>query len=303
MFGYVRAFKPYLRVCEYETYQAIYCGLCKQMAKSTGQASRLTLSYDMTFLAMMNMSVNSIPVNARRERCPVHPINKRLCVYDNKGFDYPVDAAAILVHYKLLDSMHDGSFAERGVSTAAMAALDKGYKAAKVRYPELDREIARQMKLQFKFEHEKTALLDKACDPTAKMMSAVFSALTDNKQISDELSRFGYQLGRYIYMVDALDDLKKDVKSGSYNPLILTKDVYIKDNMISDDDHKKIIKECELAVNLTLSALADSYLRLDLKMYRATLDNIIYVGLPYVFEQVKRGRFKNRKLFKEKEYE
>ena len=300
MFGYIRAFKPYLRVCEYDTYQAIYCGLCKQMAKSTGQASRVTLSYDMTFLAMMNMAVNSIPVKARRERCPIHPINKRLCVYDNKGLELPADAAAILVHYKLCDSLNDGSFAEKAASRAAMAALDKGYKNAKKRYPELDKEISLQMKKQFEYERERTQVLDKACDPTAKMMKAVFSLLSDDTVKKQELERFGYNLGRFIYITDALDDLKKDIRSGSYNPLLLIDDISISGERLTREEYKKIVRYCERAVNLTLGELAESYMRLDLKMYRATLDNIIYVGLPNVFELVKKGKFDKRNKYKEK---
>ena len=300
MFGYIRAFKPYLRICEYETYQAIYCGLCKQMAKRTGQASRLTLSYDMTFLAMMNMAVNEIPVQARRERCPVHPINERLCVYDNEGLEFPVDAAAILVHYKLTDSFIDGSFAERGASRAAMAAFSKGYNAAKKRCPELDAQISRHMKKQLEYESEKTPILDKACDPTAEMMRAVFSALSEDSEKSRLLGRFGYQLGRFIYITDALDDVRKDCKSGNYNPLLLTAGISQSGTELSKADHRKIVKYCESAVNLTLGELAEGYQKLDVRLYRATLDNIIYVGLRNVFELVKKGKFNKAKRNKEK---
>ncbi|MBR6337293.1 MAG: hypothetical protein IKR76_06120 [Ruminococcus sp.] len=300
MFGYIRAFKPYLRICEYETYQAIYCGLCKQMAKRTGQASRLTLSYDMTFLAMMNMAVNEIPVKARRERCPVHPINKRLCVYDNKGLEYPVDAAAILVHYKLSDGVADGGLAERGVSRAAMAALSKGYKAARKRCPQLDEQIAEQMKLQLEYEAQRTPILDKACDPTARMMQAVFSSLSDDEDKQSLLGRFGYQLGRYVYITDALDDVRKDRKSGNYNPLLLIDGVSANGGELSSAEYRKIVRFCENAVNLTLGELAVCYMQLDVKMYRATLDNIIYVGLKNVFELVKKGKFSKIKRNKEK---
>ena len=300
MFGYIRAFKPYLRICEYDTYQAIYCGLCKEMSRRTGQASRFTLSYDMTFLAMMNMAVNNIPAKARRERCPVHPINKRLCVYDNEGLELPVDAAAILVHYKLTDSKADGSFAERGVSSAAMAVLDNGYKAAKKRMPELDEQIGTQMKNQLTYEREKTPLLDKACDPTAMMMKAVFSMLTDDEHKKRLLGQFGYQLGRFIYITDALDDVRKDFKSGGYNPLLLAEGISPdKDRALSKAEYSRIVKRCQTAVNLTLGELADCYSRLDITMYKATLDNIIYVGLPNVFDLVKKGKFNKTKRNKE----
>lgn len=295
MFGYVRAFKPYLRVCEYDTYRAIYCGLCKEMGRLTGQASRLTLSYDVTFLAMLGMAVNEIPVKARRERCPVHPINKSLCVYYNKGLEYPAFVSMILTYYKLSDNKADGKAYEALLSKGAMAGFKNGYKKAAAKYPELDREISDCMKLQLEYERGKETLLDKACDPTARMMSAVMERLTEDSDKKQILSRFGYALGRFIYVTDALDDLRKDIKTGGYNPLALTKGIEISEGKLSKDDYKKILKITDESINLSLAELADSFMALDVKMYRATLDNIIYVGLPDVYRLVKSGKFNKRK--------
>lgn len=303
MFGYVRAFKPYLRVCEYDTYQAIYCGLCKQMAKQTGQVSRYTLSYDMTFLAVMNMSVNDIPVKAKRERCPIHPIKKQLCVYENIGLEYPTDAAALLIHYKLTDGICDGDIIERGASRTALSLLKNGYRGAKKRYPALDKQIALQMKRQMKLERDKEASLDIACDPTAKMLEAVFELLSYDERKRALLKKFGYQLGRFIYITDALDDAGKDKQDGNYNPLLLAKGVSKSRKPLTVNEYKIITEYAENAVRLTLGELAEQFMELDLKMYRATLDNIIYVGLPNVFEMVKKGKFDKEKRCKEKENE
>ena len=261
MFGYIKAFKPYLRICEYDTYQAIYCGLCKEMGRRTGQASRLTLSYDFTFLAMLEMSLLSIPVKA----------------------EYPADAAAILMHYKLYDNIEDQSLAKAGISKAAMAALSKGYKSAKKRYPELDLEIARQMDRQFEVEKANEQSLDKACDPTALMMQAIFKEIKCDDSKKQALMRFGYALGRFIYIADALDDIKDDCKKGCYNPLLEISGVRSIDGVLTDESKRVIARYCRRAVNLTLAEIADSFMQLELVMYRATLDNIIYVGLPNVF--------------------
>ena len=283
MFGYIKAFKPYLRICEYDTYQAIYCGLCKEMGRRTGQASRLTLSYDFTFLAMLEMSLLSIPVKAEKQRCVAHPIKKRLCVVNNKGLEYPADAAAILMHYKLYDNIEDQSLAKAGISKAAMAALSKGYKSAKKRYPELDLEIARQMDRQFEVEKANEQSLDKACDPTALMMQAIFKEIKCDDSKKQALMRFGYALGRVIYIADALDDIKDDCKKGCYNPLLEISGVRSIDGVLTDESKRVIARYCRRAVNLTLAEIADSFMQLELVMYRATLDNIIYVGLPNVF--------------------
>ena len=55
MFGYVKACTPELKIKEFETYKAVYCSLCKKLGKSYGILSRFTLSYDFTFLAILNM--------------------------------------------------------------------------------------------------------------------------------------------------------------------------------------------------------------------------------------------------------
>lgn len=294
MFGYVRAFKPYLRVCEYETYQAIYCGLCKEMARLTGQASRFALSYDVTFLAVMNMSVNDIPVTARRMRCPVHPINKRLCVYDNKGLMYPAFVSALLAHYKLSDDISDGKNYQKLLAMGANAGIDNGYRRAALKYPELDKRISELMKLQAEHENKREPVLDIACDPTAQMMREVFGGLTKDVQKRVKLEKFGYSLGRFVYITDALDDLRSDIKKNCYNPLALTDGIKITDGRISDDDYKRIVEITDLSINLSLAEIADSFVDLDLKMYRATLDNIIYVGLRNVYELVREGRFNKR---------
>ena len=79
LFGYVKPFKPDLRVRELETYKAVYCGLCGQLGEAFGPAARLTLSYDFVFLAMLHYAVtpDARPVFERRW-CFVNSANHAL---------------------------------------------------------------------------------------------------------------------------------------------------------------------------------------------------------------------------------
>ena len=57
MFGYLQVDKAELKVREWEAYKSVYCGLCRQMGRDYSFLSRLALSYDCTYYAMLLMSV------------------------------------------------------------------------------------------------------------------------------------------------------------------------------------------------------------------------------------------------------
>ena len=54
MFGYVNVYKDELKIKDYDTYRAYYCGLCKMLGKRHNALARLSLNYDLTFLAVLS---------------------------------------------------------------------------------------------------------------------------------------------------------------------------------------------------------------------------------------------------------
>lgn len=289
MFGYVRPFKPYLRMCEYEVYHAVYCGVCKSIGKNFGQIPRFTLSYDLAFLALCDMSVNNEPLKCEMQRCIAHPLLKRNCALENKAIERSAFVWSILVYHKLMDDISDGDTKDRLAAKAALPFFSNAYKKASVKYKNLSDVVEQQMKLQHIVEQEKTASLDKAGEPTAEIMKAVFETLSDNPDARPKLGRFGYFLGRYIYLTDALDDITKDSVNGCYNPLLEGIN-----GKPSPSEYKAIARRVEISIRLTLGALAESYVSLNLGLYKTVLDNIIYLGLGDIFKQVKERRFNKR---------
>ena len=77
MFGYVSASLKELTVEERKRYNAVYCGLCRNIRNRAGQMARLSLSYDMTFLALLLMSLYEPEETAGANACKLHPIEKR----------------------------------------------------------------------------------------------------------------------------------------------------------------------------------------------------------------------------------
>ena len=111
MFGYVRVHKPELKVKEYELYRSTYCGLCRSMGKCTGQCSRMTLSYDFAFLAIMRVTLLRQEVSFGKKRCLAHPLQKKHYMENNPSLEYCSGAAALLNYHKIADDLAD----ERGI--------------------------------------------------------------------------------------------------------------------------------------------------------------------------------------------
>lgn len=282
MFGYIRIFKPHLRICEYENYKAVYCGLCKELGKSYGLAMRFTLSYDFAFLAMLSLSYDQSQVKIEKQRCIAHPFKKTQCAVCNGNFKYPSAAAVLTVYHKLLDDKHDKGAKAKLRAMFMLPLLKRSYKKASSQYPELSDEIEKAMALQRQIEKEKSHLIDEACEPTAQIMKAIFSEISQNQTEKRVLERFGYFFGRYIYMCDAADDLEDDFKKNNYNALLLQKTT----EEFTDSDREYYINIARESVNLTLAELSNAFVLLCIEKYDKILENIIYLGLKNTFEQI-----------------
>lgn len=301
MFGYVRAYRPLMRVCELDLYKGIYCGLCKEMSARSGAVSTLTLSYDFVFLTVAHLGLNDRRLAAEKRRCPVHPIRKTPCVScksrPNAEFEYSADAAVILTYHKLCDDLHDKGVKSRLAAAALLPFYRRPYKKAAQRCPYLSQSIEAAMTEQSRLEREKCRSLDMAAEPTAQMMKAVFREICRfDPDMRDLMGRFGYLLGRYVYICDALDDLCEDFRRRNYNPLI-TKRIAEENRgskELSDESFEQAAKYAERSVYLTLGELSEIYVRLDFHGMQPIMDNIVYLGLKNTFLSVK-NKFKKEK--------
>ena len=279
---------------EFEIYRSVYCGICKDMDRRFGFVTRFTLSYDAAFLALVDLSVRKKKLAVRNERCIAHPWKKTMCATCSSDLSYASSVSVLLTYHKLRDDLADKGLKKKLAAYALLPFFKKAYKKACVKYSSLSDKISEAMKLQTAIEKDKSAGIDQACEPTALMMQAVFGELGKTQKEKALLSRFGYCLGRYIYITDALDDLKKDITQGDYNPL----KIYMYSHSIEWDGQGKFPKQitdlCDATVNMSLGVLADCYVALDMKRFRDILDNIVYLGLKYTYDQVKHEKFNKR---------
>lgn len=283
MFGYVKIRRGELRVREYEYYRASYCGLCRSMGKCTGQCSRLALSYDFAFLANVRMELSDRAPVFRRRRCLAHPTNKRTMMEPNDELCYCADAAAVLAFEKCRDDVADERGWRRLRARFRKLFLYGAYRRARKRVPELAATVRRLLAELRVLEQEKR--------PSADAPAAIFGELLAgivSHGLSDEKARIaaviGRQTGRFIYLVDAIDDLDEDVARGRYNPLLL---LY---------GGKPSGEERQGLHDALLATLSDLESALELLPVgacperREVLRNILYLGMPATVQQVLFGK-------------
>lgn len=120
MFGYVVVNKPELKIKEFDIYKGYYCGLCNSLHKRHGIIGQLTLTYDMTFLALLLSSLYEPEVTDEMHRCVIHPAKKHRMI-SSKFTDYTADMNIILAYHKAKDDWND----ERNILKLAFSKLLK----------------------------------------------------------------------------------------------------------------------------------------------------------------------------------
>ena len=280
VFGYIKPVKPELKVRELEFYRGIYCGLCRSMGIHTGCISRLTLSYDFAFLAAVRMVLCDVTPSFSLKRCMVHPLHKKAMCDDNEALAYCASAAAVLTECKIRDDINDekgfGRLAAKFAHVFALRMRKKAGDNAPV--AAVEDCLARLSQL----EKNKCDSLDEPANIFGELLSEIVSYGLEGaeQRIAREIGR---SVGRYIYVLDAADDLEEDKESDSYNPL----------------RYSPIAAEnLSIAVRLELSKLEGAVNLLDFSGksdLEGIIKNIIYLGMPEEADRVFAGKCKDKK--------
>ncbi|MBQ9061232.1 MAG: hypothetical protein IJ121_00185 [Eubacterium sp.] len=286
MFGYITIDRDELKVRDYETYNHFYCGLCQDLKRTSGQRSRPTLTYDMTFLAILLTALYEEEITREVHRCMFHGGARRMC-YRNRYTSYAADMNMLLVYHNLMDDWIDE---KNRTSLAAARLLKKSYSRTAERYPEKVQAIKTYLKELHRAEHAKSTDLDLAAGLTGTLMREIFTFQADHW--SRSLGDVGFYLGKYIYLKDAFDDLEEDRKNGTYNPFFA---------MADEPDFQKRANEI---LTMMASSAARAFERLPIVEYADLLRNVLYSGLwvenpklsgkEWLSERARRGLFGKR---------
>lgn len=287
MLGYVKPDKPELKIREFELYGGYYCGICKSIARRYGQLPRLALNYDSVFLAILIAAVRPGTEHIEIERCFIHPVKKRTIIYDSPEIDYATDILLLLAYYKLKDDYQD----ERSIKAALGAELMKGtFRRLTEAVPEKSAYVRDQLAELSRLENEKCPSIDRSAEPFARLMEEVFDypgcrREENGEMLSMQFRRIGYHLGKWIYLIDAYDDIEENLKKKSFNPLILQ--FALDPEKETVDSFKARIRErVELNLMLYLAEIAKSCGELKFEKNRGLIENILYFGLMRKTEEI-----------------
>lgn len=282
MFGYILPEKPELKIREYELFKAYYCGVCKSMGRRYGQIPRFTLTYDSAFLALLLSSVSGEEARSERENCIAHPFSKRNIIKESKLIDYAADMNIILTYFKLLDDWKD----ERSVLSAMGMLPFKGiFKKLHRKYEMKCGIIKQRLKELSQLENAGCDSMDRASEPFARLMEEILDSpvISDEAQSSKILRWIGYNIGKWLYIIDAYDDIEKDARKKNYNPLLKQ---FRYENQEISDFKKGIIDRVEFNLVYALSEITKAYELLQVQKNNGLVENIIYMGMLRKTEQV-----------------
>ena len=279
MFGYVRADTPYLYIKDDTLYKAMYCGVCKGIAEVCGQTARMGLSYDVTFLSVILHNISGQDVKLEKQHCLTHCIRTKLMAETDELTRQLGALNTILVYYKYTDDIEDG---DRGRGKRLW--FKKGFKRAKQRYPEIERIVRENLAEQEKTEKAKVDSVDRAADATANMLADFSDHILGEKATKHTHGLF-YAVGKWIYLIDALDDYDKDKKKGAYNPFILA----YKTGSLADLMSSKKAEEVRYIFNALFFDIRENLSHIEFPFNRDLSDNILLRGLPAMTRRIMNG--------------
>jgi hypothetical protein len=268
MFGFIIANKDLLSESQEEQYSAYYCGLCAALDSRFGLRYRITLSYDMCFLALVLCSLQEEESAFTECKCPKHPI-KQVNGIRNETMDYVADMSVILTYYQLMDSWVDDQNIGAFLSAKSMS---KQIQKLEELYPLKLKNIKHCLDELSKIEKDNVLNPDVASACFGELLSYVFffGGIAEN-----ELLVFGNSLGKFIYIMDAVCDLRQDLKKQQYNPLIA----------IPVEKHKGIL-------TALLAECTDKFYKLPVKRNKELMENILFSGVwtKYNYTRQKGGK-------------
>ena len=274
MFGYIVINKAEMKFKDFDTYQSYYCGLCKRLKECYGRRGQMTLSYDMTFLIVLLTGLYEPETTINSVNCIAHPFEKHTA-RTNEYSDYAASMNLILTYYKCKDDWNDE---RKKKSYAVMQALRSKMEVIKKAYPEKVSRVTANLQRLSILETENEQNIDLMAGLFGEIMAELFAVRHDEWEAS--LRKIGFFLGKFVYLMDAYEDVEKDIQSGNYNPFkkAFTEDTNFAENIRS-------------LLTLMMAECSREFEKLPILMHTDILRNILYSGVwqKYVLVTEKRN--------------
>ena len=280
MFGYVVVDKQRITDVEWTLYNAFYCGICKTIKEEYGNVARFFTSYDVAFLSILSHDCLNYPVELKESKCIGSPIKKKPMVQPNPLMRKLAAVAVLLVEYKLKDDVIDGKKTRKTI----LRLCSKAFGKANENYPKCSEIIDTYYAKLRELEKNGEQIIDRVADCFACMLKDITAdVLADGAD--DNVLSLAYNIGKYVYLIDAVDDIEDDNKKGNYNPYLAC---------YKDFDSRKSFferhgEEIELSLTLAINKAIAEFNSRRYNQSFTLLANIMYYGLRKRADEVLSG--------------
>lgn len=279
MFGYININRKELSPENFKIYQSYYCGLCHALKQNSGIKGQMFLNYDMTFLILLLTGLYELEDTEKEFVCPLHP-GKKKTERINDATRYAAEMNVLLAYHNLEDDWRDDrAYVKHTISQM----IKKDYKKISEKYPRQAAALERYMEKLIACEKNKEYNLDLIAGLTGEMLGEIFAWKEDIW--ADELRCLGFYMGKFIYLMDAYEDLDKDEKNKKHNP-------FTKFREENGADYETIAK---LILTSMMSECSKSFERLPILLYAEIMRNILYSGVWSKYEYIQLKKKKRRK--------
>ena len=279
MFGYVTPLKAEMKVKDFARFECYYCGLCCHIKKEFGNIPRMSLNYDMTFLGLLLDALNPEELEVSSHRCALRPAEKKIVVANNKALSYAAAMNISLFYYKLLDDVHDDKNLRSKFFSVVLSPYKRKFGASIIK---INNDIKKCLKnLSILEDNKSFTSIDEICDPFSNLVGLILrdypSKLKDDcLELRNTLYTLGYSIGKWIYLIDALDDLKSDMEKDKFNPINF---LYNKNSLEYDKFIDSVKPKIEFTILNCGYSCKENLEKLQLNRNEDILYNIIELGL------------------------
>lgn len=277
MFGYVIPDKQNMYIKDFNVFQGYYCGLCRALGKTGGPLTRLCTNYDVTFYSVLLHSIAGVDPKIERKVCALNCKKKPMIEVDDLSLK-AADIAVLLTYYNIVDDIEDGKKLRRPIKWR----LNLRKKAATKRMPEVDALMKREFARLSQLEKDNSDSIDMVADCTAVVMRDMTKLIVET---NEDIDLFTYNLGRLIYLLDAVDDIEEDSKKGRYNVIV--------NNFGKCENKAEYLEqhqeELGFLLRSTYNRMVESYDNMKVVVGEGVLSNTIYCGLNLQIERLLKG--------------
>ncbi len=286
MFGYITPLKDELKVGEYTDFKSYYCGLCQHLKSRFGELPRLVLNYDLTTLALLLDGLSPHSTYRTHQPCITNPIKRKPMIISNRALSYAAAMNVSLAYYKLCDDVSD----DNNLRSLTFSYVLKPYiKKFSPKERLIHTAIATQLQALALLESRGDFdTLDAISHPSAMIVGLILKhyphpLFEDSPRLRQQLFDFGYALGKWIYLIDALDDLEKDLKSKAFNPILT---LYPKGSMDDETFMQSIREPLSFAILSAGATCSEHFKTLPIQRNHSILNNIIHLGMMHQYNKV-----------------